>query len=1193
MRHSSLIISFFVFLSLPVSVLFAQSPESEPLYFQTYTIEDGLSDNWVRGLDQDSYGYIWIATNSGISRYDGYAFERFRNDPNDPQTISSNNTNGILVDSNDNVWVGTDAGLNKHERSSGSFIRFQNNPSDSSSLPNNFVSTIYESQAGDLWIGTGQGMVLFNIEEQSFSSVLKEETADSALFNLSVSSIAESEDGIIYAGTVGGGIYTYKPDTEDITYLHHNSSDPNSLPSDTIYNLFIDQEQVLWVGYDRRENSLGPFATENIPVDSRSGLWKKNLATGNTQHYLYNPEKGHPLWGILTDIEQTDDGKLWFTQAGGSGSGLRRYDSLNDSFLKYDYEPNNSGSIAWNYTTAVFEDRFHNLWVGTSRGLSRADRNQIQINTFTPVPTNKYDLLNNLYGITEVEDNRFWITTDGRNIIDWDRENGEWQEVLNTGTDQMAVVKGINGQVWYLNSKNQIEQINIDTFESKTYIPDQEVKNGLQLTQFIKYSDNYLFLATNRGLWRMDIPSGNFQKIEIPALSDYTATEFISNLTIDSSGTIWFILPNTLLDSKKKLSGSLIVGYHPVTEKVTIPVINDSYIDAFGNGVVSHILSDSRNQLWVSKSNGLIRFDPNANQSTFYNQNDELRYIEVLATVEDDDGMIWMSTRYGISRLNPETNKIRNYSQDDGLQLSRMNDRSVYKRENGELMFGGVGGISYFLPNDLKDTEEPPLIRVSSLQAGENMFTPKTGKATEINWEDNSIDIEYISVNFANPEEISYSYKLNGFHDDWVDAGNRRNTQFSNLSPGDYTFEVKAVNAEGIESANSASILLSILPPWWRTWWAYMGYGFIFLTISFVAYRAQKRRILYKEKERAQEKELAQAREIEEAYENLKSAQDQLVQQEKLASLGQLTAGIAHEIKNPLNFVNNFSELSVELVEEVRDEIRDMRRETTGERSNVKGETEESPLEGSAEEERRRGVSDEATDDTIDSDLILDILDDIEANLKTIYKHGSRADSIVKSMLQHSRGGDGKMEPTPLNPLIKEYVNLAFHGMRAGDDPINVDIDLQLDKAVGEVPLVAEDFSRVIVNLSNNGFDAMREKESSPLEGSGGAERSRGVSTESSYQPKLTVRTFRNENTVTIEIEDNGPGIPDEMKDKIMQPFFTTKKGTQGTGLGLSITNDIVKAHGGSIDIKAEEGNGSVFVISLPTGSIYDSEKKN
>ena len=335
---------------------------------------------------------------------------------------------------------------------------------------------------------------------------------------------------------------------------------------------------------------------------------------------------------------------------------------------------------------------------------------------------------------------------------------------------------------------------------------------------------------------------------------------------------------------------------------------------------------------------------------------------------------------------------------------------------------------------------------------------------------------------------------------------------------------------------------------------------------------------------------------LEAALRELHATQDQLVQQEKLASLGQLTAGIAHEIKNPLNFVNNFSDLSVELVEEVRDEVR--RRTKDGrpggkkakgksEKSNVKSET-SSYAKASEDEEHEnplsrgdgapsldgsaRGVSGMAGNDSFDPDLILDILDDIEANLKTINKHGTRADSIVKSMLQHSRGGDGKMEPTPLNPLIKEYVNLAFHGMRAGDDPINVDIDLQLDKAVGELPLVSEDFSRVILNLVNNAFDAMKEKTLQGFETHGGLE---------NYQPKLTVRTFRNENTVTIEIKDNGPGIPDEMKDKIMQPFFTTKKGTQGTGLGLSITNDIIKAHGGSIDIESNE-IGTVFKINLP-----------
>jgi len=287
---------------------------------------------------------------------------------------------------------------------------------------------------------------------------------------------------------------------------------------------------------------------------------------------------------------------------------------------------------------------------------------------------------------------------------------------------------------------------------------------------------------------------------------------------------------------------------------------------------------------------------------------------------------------------------------------------------------------------------------------------------------------------------------------------------------------------------------------------------------------------------------------IEDALTELKATQSQLIQQEKLASLGQLTAGIAHEIKNPLNFVNNFSEVSLELVEEAREEVKSTLPSPSGRGAGGEGE------QGS------------------ETDLILEILDDIEANLKTIHKHGSRADSIVKSMLQHSRGGDGKMEPTPLNPLIKEYVNLAFHGMRAGKEPIEVDIDLNLDESIGEVPLIAEDFSRVILNVCNNGFDAMRDK----LTGDGGPE------TGETYIPKLKVRTRKTDSTITLEIQDNGPGIPNDIKDKILQPFFTTKKGTQGTGLGLSITNDIIKAHGGGIEIKSLPGEGSTFTIQLP-----------
>ncbi|MBK8043420.1 MAG: GHKL domain-containing protein [Haliscomenobacter sp.] len=277
---------------------------------------------------------------------------------------------------------------------------------------------------------------------------------------------------------------------------------------------------------------------------------------------------------------------------------------------------------------------------------------------------------------------------------------------------------------------------------------------------------------------------------------------------------------------------------------------------------------------------------------------------------------------------------------------------------------------------------------------------------------------------------------------------------------------------------------------------------------------------------------------VEAAMDELRATQSQLVQQEKLASLGQLTAGIAHEIKNPLNFVNNFSEVSIEMIEEV------------------------------LEEREKTRLSDRLGRESTDGTLVDDILKDIKVNLQKIHKHGTRANGIVTSMLLHARGGSGKKEPTDLNALVREYVNLCFHGMRAGKNPIHVEIVLDLDTEMGLTPLVKEDFTRVIINLCTNAFDAMRSKSISDQSGN--------------YVPRLRITTKKEAQTMTMVVEDNGPGIPDEIKDKIMQPFFTTKKGTEGTGLGLSISHDIVKAHGGSLNVEIKESEGSAFVIQLP-----------
>jgi len=263
---------------------------------------------------------------------------------------------------------------------------------------------------------------------------------------------------------------------------------------------------------------------------------------------------------------------------------------------------------------------------------------------------------------------------------------------------------------------------------------------------------------------------------------------------------------------------------------------------------------------------------------------------------------------------------------------------------------------------------------------------------------------------------------------------------------------------------------------------------------------------------------------LQKIVDELKSTQNQLVQQEKLASLGALTAGIAHEIKNPLNFVNNFSELSNELIKEFKIS------KSEGERN--------------------------------------EILADLEINLQKINEHGKRADSIVKNMLQHSRSGSGEKQLSDINQICEEYFNLAFHGKRATDANFNCEIVKNLDANLPRVNCVVQDISRVILNLINNAFDAVRERE---IEGK-----------TPNYKPTVTLSTQQINNIISISIHDNGKGIPQHIQEKIFEPFFTTKPAGQGTGLGLSLSYDIVKAQGGEMKLETVEGEGSEFLILLP-----------
>src|SRR6056297_2018930 len=1097
-----------------------------------------LSETWVESLHAGSDGTLWVGTfGGGLNRFnpETETFMHFRHEAGNPLSLSQDTVTVLLEDSRGVLWVGTHGGLNRFNKSTETFTRFQHDPEDSTSISNNQIRAIYEDSNGAIWIGTGSpapsetpvgegGLNRFNSETQSFTRYMHDPDDPSSLLNNKVMSIYEDTRGMFWVGTMGDGLHTMDRETGRFTRYSNDPGDPLTLSVPIPGNNIELQEDCIGFGC-----------------------------------------------GGVGFIYEDREGVLWI---GGINSGVKRYQPGTGAISLHNFE--NSNFIP-NAIWSAHQSQDGTLWIG---GWGGAFKVSASVNSFPLLTTSDETFVSS---ISEDQDSGLWFSTLFDGLFHIDRTNSKFnqyqaqQNVPNTLLSDFTSEIHIDssGDLWILYNYGGITHFDRSE-ETFNHLFTDESENSLSIVP-----KNELLSDRNDQLWVSTFGDGIY-------LLDPTSETILGNFIHDPNA------PNSLSDNrvieiKEDHDGNLWVGTENGLNFIDFDEFNRSGEISFRRYLpgrsIGPILEDDDGTIWVGTwGNGLLRFDPETGESDQFTTDDGLPANTVSAILQDDDGFIWVSTVEGqpqspqkgsLSRFNPASISFANFTSQDGLPDIGFS-MSALKSSDGLLFFGGIGGLTFFDPSLIQDpVYESPKIVLTGLHISNEQITPETSDlitrpmyledSLELSHDQNDVTIDYKAFAYINSDQVQYQYKLEPYDSEWVSARSQQSARYSQLSPGDYVFLVRTVDSRGGFNTEEATMAITIFPPWWQTWWAYGFYALMLAFGVFVVDRFQRRRLISKERERARERELEQEKkyskqlqdaysELEDSLQKLKAAQDQLIQQEKLASLGQLTAGIAHEIKNPLNFVNNFSDLSEEMIQELINAMKD-------------------------------GDLDEAEE----------LANDISKNLQKIQEHGTRADSIVKSMLQHSRGGDGKAEPTPLNPLIKEYVNLAFHGMKAGEDPINVDIDLQLDDEVGEVPLVAEDFSRVILNITNNAFDAMRSKltedggpgtgEKSPLEGSGDPEsfrEKRGVSSMEDYQPKLTVRTHQTDKSVTIDIEDNGPGIPDDMKDKILLPFFTTKKGTAGTGLGLSITNDIVKAHGGKMTATNMEESGARFTINLP-----------
>jgi signal transduction histidine kinase len=394
-----------------------------------------------------------------------------------------------------------------------------------------------------------------------------------------------------------------------------------------------------------------------------------------------------------------------------------------------------------------------------------------------------------------------------------------------------------------------------------------------------------------------------------------------------------------------------------------------------------------------------------------------------------------------------------------------------------------------------------------------------------IPYNQNYLQLQFAQDNWGSKEPVTYAYILEGIDKNWTIAGDKAQTEnYLNLPPGSYTFKARSKGTNG-KWGLPATLSFTITPPWYQTWWAYTILVLLGVSLlrGYIVYRSRR---LKKENRVLEEKVALRTSQLKQSLEDLKSTQSQLIQSEKMASLGELTAGIAHEIQNPLNFVNNFSELNTELIEE-------------------------------ASQANEAGNPNE----------VKELLSTLKDNEEKINHHGKRADAIVKGMLQHSRASSGQKEPTDINALADEYLRLSYHGLRAKDKLFNVTTKTDFDTSIGKINIVPQDIGRVLLNLYNNAFYAVTERKKQHPE---------------NYEPTVSVATKKKDHTIELTVKDNGNGIPQTVIDKIFQPFFTTKPTGVGTGLGLSLSYDIIKAHGGEIKVNTIEGEFTEFVIQLP-----------
>ena len=852
------------------------SAETTPIRFEHLSLDEGLSQGTVTAILQDRDGFMWFGTQSGLNRYDGHRFDVFRHDATDPSSLAHDYVRTMIEDHTGDIWVGTfGGGLSRWRRSGQAFENYQHDPTNSQSLPDNRIRSVYQSRSGSLWVATeGGGLSRLDIRDGTFQTYRYNPEDPRSLSGNSVTAVYEDRLGTLWVGT-DTGLNRFDPLTETFQRYQHDATVPTSIASDRIMSILENRSGELWIG--TRDGGLNLLERQ----------------TGHFKSFHHDPENPRSLGdSLVRSLYEDREGHLWI----GTDRGLDLLKRSSMTFAHYRHLPENPSSLSNNRIVSVYQDRGGVLWIGTQGG---------GLNKWNPIfgAFSNYTCeqtcpnLNNVHAIHADTDSRVWIGT-FNGLYELDRSNGvfkAWPSDPNqpntlSGRQVTALASGPRGTLWVGTLSGGLNRLDAagrwHPYQHDPTDPSSLGANGIMHLAYDRQET--LWVGTfGGGLHRYSPERDAFDRFQHdPDDPNSLSSDHITAIIDDPQGsTLWVGTYGNGLNRFHLESGRFEHFSHRQEESSSL-----------SNNLITSLYASPSGVLWIgTEGGGLNRLDTTEEKIAFkaFATRDGLPDNAIYSIEPGQGGELWLSTAQGLSRFDPNAETFENFTAHHGLQSNEFNLGASFRSQSGELFFGGVQGFNIFFPNQIrKNPHVPPVVLTSFQKLGQPVALDRPASELDVltlSHRDYAFSLEFAAMDFTAPQANRYAYKLAGLGDDWIDLGHHRRVTLTNLDPGNYTLEVRGSNNDGIWNDHPLRLEIEVLPPPWRTAWAYIAYGAFLLGLALYTLRVRQVKS-------------RRARVLEQARnEALIANEAQRIAEEASRSKSDFLAQMSHEMRTPLN----------------------------------------------------------------------------------------------------------------------------------------------------------------------------------------------------------------------------------------------------------------------------------------------------